>query len=202
MLQQRTQMHRLRSGLILLSLASLLVTCKKDDPTPESPLLNISGFSPESATEGELITIVGEGFNPVKSEQYVFVGDRTLEILSASPTQLVVKLQDFYSHCGPFDLKVKNDTVEVIASQKFTLACPVITSVTPASGDPGDIVSIEGTAFHSSIPWVKVQIGQLVLQVIATSKTLINARIPAGVMSGSFPVTVTVGAGNRTATTT
>lgn len=52
----------------------------------------ISSFHPKSVNVGENITITGENFAAITDDNAVYIGGRKMEVISASPTSLTVKI--------------------------------------------------------------------------------------------------------------
>lgn len=52
----------------------------------------ITSFTPDEGKSKSQVTVYGENFNPIANNQIVMFGDRTVEVLSATSNQLVVKL--------------------------------------------------------------------------------------------------------------
>lgn len=70
------------------------------------------------------------------------------------------------------------------------LARPDITSVSPGSGSPGDLVTIAGSGFRQG---AKVFFGATQAEIVSSTSTRIVARVPlfgAGTASGAIPVKV------------
>ena len=79
--------------MLMLGLATTL-SAKGVAPFPEAPIEAIApiitGFSPLSATNGELITITGKFFNPIATNDVVRFGAVATTPLTASANQLTV----------------------------------------------------------------------------------------------------------------
>ena len=70
---------------------------------------------------------------------------------------------------------------------------PSITSITPATGNPGIDVTILGENFGSKMSDLKVVFGSNTTEVTAFSKTKVTVKVPAGVSNTNVNVTVNVG---------
>ena len=64
-------------------------SCSKDEETPKSNL-NIASISPDNGGVGTLVTITGNGFNPVPEENIVMFNDVAAEVEMSSATHIVV----------------------------------------------------------------------------------------------------------------
>jgi IPT/TIG domain len=79
-------MHRFH-GILLIVV--LITACSDDDHTD----LVINSVSPERASVGSTVTIVGSGFASSTTDNIVkFHNDEVAEVLAASPTELTVKV--------------------------------------------------------------------------------------------------------------
>lgn len=190
-------------GLIILVLAA--ISCEKDSDEPEAiKPLQIFEVSPIKGGETDLITIKGEGFNPDKYKQRVLFGGMLVTIEGATKTELLVRIQDFMERCGDLEVKVETDSTQAVAPLKFNLSCPTIESFTPTIGESGTVISIVGTNYNPMQSLVKVTFGDndapIILQTTGATRTLINALIPSTTLSGKFPITVSIGNGNKTVT--
>ena len=134
---------------------------------PETPPLTITSFSPISAIPGQEITITGTGFSLYAPHAQVRFGGNEAAFspraheVNADGTELKVRLH----------IKAQNGKITVfylniafreehraVSGEDFTVIRdnPVITSFSPASGEPGDEIAINGSNFSPHAPYNEV----------------------------------------------
>ncbi|MDR0511217.1 MAG: SUMF1/EgtB/PvdO family nonheme iron enzyme [Rikenellaceae bacterium] len=99
--------------------AAMTVACKKEknNPAPAPALPTIASFSPTSARGGESVTITGENFSTIASENTVTFNDIAAVVTTAGATQLTVTVPD--SDCsGAVKVTVGGKTAT--AADQFT----------------------------------------------------------------------------------
>jgi sugar lactone lactonase YvrE len=105
---------------------------KDDDPEPLLPV--ILGFSPTEAGFGTLLTIQGENFSAVPSENSVTLNGVAATIRTATPDRIVVEVPKSKLSSGPIFLTVKGKAVR--SSTEFTYV-PTATTVSTLAGSCG-----------------------------------------------------------------
>ena len=83
------------------------------------------------------------------------------------------------------------------AQQAIAVPAPTITSFTPASGAPGDVVLLSGTGFTGT---TGVKLGKIAVAFTFESDVLITATVPAGALNATFSVTKASGTATSAAT--
>ncbi len=76
------------------------------------------------------------------------------------------------------------------AGSTATPAVPNITNVQPKNPMPGDVVTITGTSFGTSLTDVKVTIGSQVITITSVSDTEIKFTLPTGITAGDIAVAI------------
>lgn len=115
------------SLLLFLGLAIGFTACNNDD-TPD-PVLSITNVSPTSAPLNSTITITGTEFNTTPANNTVtFGGNATAEVLSASSTQLVVRIP---ANAQNGTISVRTGTQTATSAQSFQIGAR---AVVPVSG--------------------------------------------------------------------
>ncbi|HEX3747122.1 MAG TPA: IPT/TIG domain-containing protein [Bryobacteraceae bacterium] len=103
--------------------------------------LAILNLAPQRGNAGATVTIYGQNFSSVSSGDTVLFNGVTATVVSASPTAIVVQVPSGVS-TGPVSITVAGNTV-TSGTLNFTVpGVPVITSISPAFGYPGQTVSI------------------------------------------------------------
>lgn len=187
--------------LFILNLFIFGVSCDDDEPQ-ENAKLSISGFSPQEGGEDDLVVISGKNFADRDHLQVKF-GDYFGYVESATRDALLVRLPPYLHTCDEVAITVFSDTTKLTSEENFKLACPIIESFTPSSGNIGDIITINGAYFTAEPSRIQVSIGTGHTEVIASSSSVINVKL-LGEYSGSYPVKVQIGSkvGMSTATFT
>lgn len=149
--------------------------------------LQVSSVSPSRARSGDIVTISGQNFSTLISQNSVTFNGLNATIISASSTSLTVKVPDGIS-TSYYDLYI--DIRITSAGQTFELpdsfqlkASPI--SFTPNTGSWGTYISINGSnLYNSAIYFDDVFISN------GNSSTYLSCSIPNGVLKKKFKVYV------------
>ena len=154
--------------LITTLILTAAVGCKKNT-TPSPPPagdLTITDFSPKLVDFGDVVTIVGTGFNPDASQNEVLFQSFTTQVISASPTQLKVIVPDCSSALTPgyyTNIVVRTNGKQAVAVDeiyfKRAVAIIKVTTSLPGIFIPGDSLTIEGSGFRTNLSSNHVSIG-------------------------------------------
>ena len=163
-------------------------------PAPAAPV--VSSFSP---TEGEVdteVTITGDNFSDMSSENEVrFGGVMAAAPTSASTTSLVV-LVPSGAVTGRVSVTVGGQTGT--SSTGFTVtvpapapAAPVVSSFTPSEGEVGTSVTITGKNFSATASENEVRFGGVMAEdPTSASTTSLVVLVPSEAITGSISVAV------------
>jgi len=163
-----------------------------DDFTLKSPV--ITGFNPASGTFRDIITITGNGFNPVATNNIVKFGDISTSVISASNTQLQVKVPDnYYSTTGKSKINVTIGEVSTTSDNDFELICHSISQLSPDNGNLGDKITITGEFFNPVKGNNKVYVGNLLANLYSSSTTELVFNIPNESLYGENNIKVVIG---------
>ncbi|RYE23742.1 MAG: hypothetical protein EOP45_06535 [Sphingobacteriaceae bacterium] len=127
-----------------LSAKDMIVT--QQPPAPQQVLL--IGLSPASGNAGTVVTISGTNFGSAASVNF-----NGLAATVQSVTATEIKIIAPQSSSGNVTL-ITN--VQTVTGPAFTYAVPAITSISPATGSSGTIVTLSGTNFGTVAAGVKV----------------------------------------------
>jgi N-acetylneuraminic acid mutarotase len=177
------------TSLILTLFLFFGVSCE-DDEEPNDDA-SISGFTPQQGGEGDLVTITGQNFPEKKEQLRVKFGNYLATIESATTTALLVRLPTVIHECDEVIISVEYEATEFTSPQKFNFACPTIESFSPANGDIGEIITINGTYFTAEPNRIKVTVGTGLTEVIASSPSKINVKLLDG-YAGGYPLKVEI----------
>ena len=102
--------------LVLFGLTIAFTACKNDDQP--APVLGITSFSPTTAPINGTVTITGTQFNATPASNTVTFGNAVAEIVSASTTQLVVRVPASAQNGA---ISVATGNQKVASSQTFSI---------------------------------------------------------------------------------
>jgi hypothetical protein len=152
------------------------------DASPTGPVPNIAAIDPGSAEPGEVVAITGSGLSTLTSLTFGASG-AAFEVVSDAELAVLVPRNEgtvMVTATNPYG----SDAFEFIYPAQ---PVPVVTSVAPAKGYPGDAVTITGTGFLTASG---VSLGAHDAGFLIADDALIAAYVPAGIPSGDCQVTV------------
>lgn len=151
----------------------------------------ITSFDPMTAKVQDTITIYGENFKPVNTNTVIFSDNRIARVVDWSNTRLRVLVPDSGVVNGPISVRVGVDEVAV-SKQAFIIddSQPVIISMTPDHGRPGDIITVKGANFAKEKQDNKVFLGGVEAVVAKQEGRTLEVEVPRDVVSGEVDVIV------------
>ena len=154
-----------------------------------NPLPTSGGpVSPPTGTQGTVITITGTDF---VTGLTVTIDGVSASVNSVTATQIVA-VAPVNAATGAKNIVITNpDTGSVTLTGGFTYLSPTVTSLSPASGPQGTIVTITGTSFVNAAGLAVTIGGAAAASFTWNSATQITATTPASTTSGAKAVTVT-----------
>ncbi len=153
----------------------------------------ISNLAPSSNAIGASVTIIGSGFGATVSGSSVHFNGVSANATYWSATSVTVTVPPFAS-TGAVTLTLGADSVTsngvlfTVTTVPFT-----VSSVSPAMGQQGTLVTITGTSFGSSQNGATVTLNGVTAPVISWANTSIIVVVPAGATSGVIAVDSIVG---------
>jgi hypothetical protein len=147
-----------------------------------TPLVN--NVSPTSGAAGTPITFTGTGFGSSQGSGNVWLGSTYGSVVSWSDTQVVATVAS----------GAKSGTAQILQDGvwsnpiSFTVATPVVSSVTPSSGFAGTQVTFTGSGFGSSQGSGNAWLGSTYGTVVSWSDTQVVATVAAGAKSGTAQI--------------
>ena len=153
-----------------------------------NPLPASGSVSPASGTQGTVITIAGTDF---AAGLAVTIDGISAAVNSVTPSQIVAVAPENTSP-GAKNITITNpDTGSVTLTGGFTYLSPTITSVSPAYGVPGTVITIAGTSFVNASGLAVTVGGSAAASFTWNSAAQITATVPGNALSGAKNVTVT-----------
>jgi hypothetical protein len=149
-----------------------------------TPIPSITSLSPSSGTAGTSVTIAGVNFGSTPGT--VTFNGVAAGVTSWSPTSIVTSIPVGVA-TGQFVVSVGG-----LASTgvQFTVLAPVISTLQPPSGLPGQQTIVNGSNFGPCACPATVAINGTPATIVSWSSTKITALIPPGATSGNLVVTV------------
>ncbi|HLP37437.1 FG-GAP-like repeat-containing protein [Lacibacter sp.] len=143
----------------------------------------ITSFSPTIGESGTVVTITGSNFSNVSAVS--FGGVPAASYTVNSTTEISAIVGDGASGA----LVVTNNYGSAVSYSFVYKFPPLVTSIAPASGPAGTIVTITGNYFDSIASKNIVRVGGIKAPVINASKTSLTISIPAGIKYDDLSVT-------------
>lgn len=190
-------MKTLKSVVISVIALAMLFSCKKNEVSKEntappqvSSVTNLTdrGTALTFCDFGDWIIIKGSGLSTTNKIDFngVLAAD---SLFYADDSTITVKIPDILPDVlnNPITVYTKYGTV----TYQFQIKqpAPVINNISPAVGDPGDIVTITGLNF---INLVSVKIGNADAEIVSSTPTEIKIKVPS-VSYGYISVQTTSG---------
>lgn len=175
---------------ILPLLCIFIYACNEQTEEPRRGIV-ITSFEPTIAKVRDTIIIYGENFKPVNTNTVIFSDNRIARVVDWSTTKLKVLVPDSGVVNGPISVRVGIDEI-VVSKQSFTIddSQPVIISITPDHGLPGNMVTIIGANFAKEKQDNKVFFGEVEATVVKQEGRELEVEIPQFVADGEVDVMV------------
>lgn len=148
----------------------------------------IHSFAPQSGGPGTVVTILGMGFDPNPRRNQVLLSGVQGQIVAAAPNQLRVRMPAAAS--GPIEVRVNGAGSALSSSAFMTTTPPFVANFAPRQGGVGTLVTIRGNNFGNNPSLVRVELGQVPMQVQSVTDQQIVAIVPRGANSARISVTV------------
>jgi len=159
----------------------------------------ITGISPEKATWGDTLDIIGENFSLLAVTNQVTLHNTPVEIVGGDKETLRIKIP-YYFAFEFSDVTIAAQGQMSTSPKQFQLHSPDIQSISPASGSTGTVITITGTYLSSS--YAKVYFNGVEAPLFDLKPNAVIVKVPAGLPLGSVQVKVVTGDGNLFVTTT
>ena len=145
----------------------------------------ITGFEPATGEPGTEVTVTGAGFGTTEALVEARMGNRVLEMLSLSNTQVVVRLPDDATS-APIAIAVRLMGTGTTAAPFRVLPPLRATAITPATGPVGTQVVIAGEGFArgTSVRFA----GDRRARIRRTSATELRLTVPRRAETGDVRV--------------
>lgn len=146
----------------------------------------IADFSPDTATYGDTITIYGERFSDIPSENIVKFGNFPAEIVTASKEILRVKVPDIYSHSNCKLYLILGSETSTIGNS-FFLKPPVIDDFFPRNATFNDTITILARYLHPMDNKISINLGGITAFPVKRNSNVLKVLVsPAYVSDGGL----------------
>ena len=152
-------------------------------------VVKVTGITPAKGFAGDLVTISGENFSTVPSENLVTFGDVPATVESATSTTLKVIAPEHPK--GAVNVKIVTGGKTLIAPSQFTFMVFSISTVAPTMGGSGDEVTLTGEGFSPVAEENTVLVNGQPAVVKSASETQLVIIMPDN-PEGKYDFTVTV----------
>ena len=181
------------TGAITVTVAGETATSQGDFIVVRSP--SITSFQPTSGMTGTQVTITGQNFDPVTTNNQVAFHGVPAIVLSSSPTTIVAAAPVGVT-TGPITVAVAGETAT--SAMTFTVETgPMISEVSPLAGSFGTPVMITGQGFDPTVANTQIAFagpnGPIAGIISAVTSTTLTTTVPQQAVTG--PVTVTTSQG-------
>ena len=144
--------------------------------------LEVTALAPTSGAVGTSVKIAGSGFTGATAVKFDGVASTVFTV--DSDTQITATVPPGASS-GPVSVTTPNGSVE--SANDFVVTVNDITSVTPRSGEVGDVVTLHGVGFTGATAVTFKQTAATTFTVVSDST--ITAKVPTGASTGRISVT-------------
>ncbi len=154
-----------------------------------APAPVVASVEPLQGAPGARVTFRGERFGSDPATVRVTLGDVPARVISVTPDTAIVEIPRG-AGSGRFHLTA-NGIGPVDAPADFRILEPVaIAGFSPAAGDIGDRVSIQGTGFSPTLGENTVRLGTVPARVVSVGGREIVVEVPENARSGQWFVNV------------
>jgi hypothetical protein len=179
------------TGRISLNANRMSVPSDKDFtviPPPPGP--TISSFTPVSGPVGTTVTITGNNFSAILSENTVTLGDRSVPVASATPTALTITIPTG-AVSGIITITVHGKSRSTVGQFQVTQpVVPIIDIFAPVGGLIGSSVSLYGSNFSTEPGGNTVRFDGTEAEVTSATSSKITVNVPPGATTGRIYLTI------------
>lgn len=190
--------NKIKAVIVLFSMI-FIASCsdqEKDftgEPLVSYPAVTVTSFSPSAGTSGNIVTLTGTNFGQyVKASKIYFNGVLADEVLSYTDTSVTVRVPQ---NVGSGPIIVKVWTNQATTTEFEYKVGATVSSVSPTSGNVGDLILINGVGFGIDPSKVSVKFTDGITKydarigtVVSVSNTQIGVLIPKGAVTGKVRV--------------
>lgn len=175
---------------ILLLLCLFMSACNEQTEEPRRGTV-ITSFEPTTAKARDTIIIYGQNFKTENTNVVIFSDDRIAHVVDRNATQLKVLVPDSGVVDGPIRVRVGVHEIAV-SQQSFIIddSQPIIISITPDHGLPGNVITIKAANLSEDKLKNKVFFGEAEATILSLKGMKMEVEIPRNVADGEVEVIV------------
>ncbi|OCT77099.1 hypothetical protein XELAEV_18032294mg, partial [Xenopus laevis] len=144
-------------------------------------------LTPSGSTEGgTLLSIIGNGFDPLNST--VLVGAALCQIVSVTPSSIqCLTPPSMAAVNATVSIRVRSITYPPLSFSYSQSDTPIVSSVVPNTGVPGTLITISGSGFGSDASMTSVNIGNTTCTITTISDNQLECSTGNN-SGGTFPI--------------
>jgi hypothetical protein len=154
----------------------------------------LTGFSPETAFIGDVITLTGNGFGTNPDALSIYFGNVQATVVSAAETSAAVVVPDDLEEVKTDIRFTTSGDNKLVAPNKFTVKAPVIESISPTMGLPGQLIRVKGKGFRNTYRLQQLNFGStpMAANIINPANTELIMRVPDKSTAGTYAIDVNI----------
>ncbi|MFI9833765.1 RHS repeat-associated core domain-containing protein [Streptomyces sp. NPDC051913] len=149
-----------------------------------SSTLTVLSVVPVRAAPGATVTISGTGFSSTAANNTVTFGGRAATVVTASATRLVANVPSDAAS-GTVVVTVGSSNAQAVEQFTVATADPVILTVAPSAGVPGDHIVLSGSGFAATATDNVVRFNGIVAAIKDHTSTSLTVEVPPTARTGS-----------------
>src|SRR4029077_19201293 len=154
---------------------------------------DIASLAPVSGPVGSTVSIVGSGFGSIQGSNAVSVDGVAASVTIWSPASIAFMVP---SGATTGNVAVTVGSVASNIAQFTVLPTPIISSVSPSSGDVGATVQVSGSNFGDAQGTSTATLNGTPIPISMWSATSVAGTVPTGATTGNLVVSVSGVASN------
>ncbi len=140
----------------------------------------ISDFFPKMGSDGTRVKLIGKNFSSHNGRNKVFVNDVPAVVIASNPDSIIFTIP-LSNIVGEASIRVEVGTQKIVASSKFNVLGPTITSISSLRGHSGDQFALLGDNLTSNGESIYVFFESYQAKIISMTNTKIEVIIPVPV---------------------
>ena len=151
----------------------------------QPPLLTAT--SADDTTPGATLRLTGTGFSAVAAQDTVTFGEAPTVVLAATTTELTVQVPATAPEMSEVRVATLGGTATLARLVRIWQK-PVVSTLAPAKGKAGDLLTLTGLNFAETAGRSEVRLGPALAEITAATATRLTVRVPVGSQSGPVRV--------------
>ena len=143
--------------------------------------------SADDTTPGATLRLTGTGFSAVAAQDTVTFGEAPAVVLAATTTELTVQVPAKAPEMSEVRVATLGGTATLARLVRIWQK-PVVSTLAPAKGKTGDLLTLTGLNFAETAGRSEVRLGPALAEITAATATRLTVRVPVGSQSGPVRV--------------